>query len=95
MRQYQTNGMKNRGQVHRKRFVPMFGLKLLDRREMANHGVVDENVDGAILIQRRLDQITDFCGLPQIGAVVKRLDAELRFQARADAPMPDPLRRGR
>ena len=37
--------MERRREVDRQRLVPFLGRKLLDRREMPDHGIVDKDID--------------------------------------------------
>ena len=63
--------------------VPFLDREFLDRRDVLDAGVVDQDVAGAELALRRLDHGGDLGGLGHVGARVDRLDAELLLDAGA------------
>jgi hypothetical protein len=74
-RQRETDGVKRRRQINRQRFVPVFRREILDRAEISNDSVVDQNIQPPMSMLCNLDQLGDLRGLPQVGTVVLRAHA--------------------
>ena len=66
-----------RGKIDGDDGVPLVGRKVLDRRDMLDAGVVDEDVDRTHLGFGVGDHRLDFGALGHVGRVVESLDPEL------------------
>jgi hypothetical protein len=75
--------MEGGGKIDRNDRVPFLDRKVLDRRDELYAGVVDENIDRTELALSVSDHGRNFRGLAHVGAVIKRLDAEVLFDGGA------------
>ena len=69
-----ARGVEGRGKVDGDDRVPFFGREVLDRRDMLDAGIVDEDVGPAKLIGAALHHPLDRLRIGHIGAVVDRAD---------------------
>ena len=84
-RQNETSGMKGGRQIDRHDGVPLFGRKLLQRRNVLDAGIVHKNVEPAVGLQYGFDHLADGGWLRHVGGGISRADFELRddFRLRA------------
>ena len=73
--------MKRRRQIERDDVIPFFIGEILDRGNMLDAGIVDENIDPSQMTRDFRDHAVDFPGIHQIGAVVKNFGVVLGLQA--------------
>ncbi len=71
LRQRGSGGVKGRGQVDRDDRIPLLRRELVDRGNVLNAGVVDQDIAAAC----RLDQGAAFVRLGHVGLDIARLDA--------------------
>lgn len=78
----QADGMERRRQVHRERLVPALHGEVLDRREMAHHGIVHQDVHAAPGARGLGHHVADAVRLGEIGADVARGGGAARLEPR-------------
>ena len=78
-----ADGMKRRRQIDRDDLVPFLDREFLDRRDVLNAGIVDEDVERAESLLGRVDHVGNFGGLGHVGRRIGRLHAEILFDAGA------------
>ena len=64
-----TGEMKRARQVDGDDRVPLLGREFLDRRDVLNAGIVDDNVDPAELLLCSSEERSDLIGLGHVGPV--------------------------
>jgi hypothetical protein len=67
-RNRQADGVKGAGEIDRQDRIPLLDRELLDRGNMLDAGIVDEDVDAAELAAREVDHGGDVAALADVGA---------------------------
>ena len=78
-----ADGVERRRQVDGDDRVPLLDREFLDRRDVLDAGIVDQDVARAELLFGRLDHRGDLGRLGHVGRRIERLDAELLLDAGA------------
>ena len=78
-----ADGMKRRRKIDGDDLVPFLDRKFLDRRDMLDAGIVDEDVERTESLLGRLHHGGDLGRLGHVGRRIDRLDAEILLDAAA------------
>lgn len=84
--------VENARQVNGENIVPFLDGEGLDRRDVLNTGVVDDDIDAAKLAFGPGEHRFDLPHVAQVGVVVARREPQLRNLAQAAWLSPKPLR---
>ncbi len=78
-RQCQPRGVECGRQIDRQDLIPFLDRKLVERCDVLNAGIVDENVEPTKVGQRRCDHLGDLVWRRHIGRRIAGLDAVIGF----------------
>ena len=80
--------MEHRRQIDRQDRVPFIGREVLDRRDVLDAGIVDEDVGRAELVGAAPDHLLDLRGVGKIGAIMGRVQFAAVASISAGSPKP-------
>ena len=75
--------MESRAEIDRDDLVPVFGREILDRADMLDAGVVDQDIQPSERLDRTRDHVRDLVRLRHVGAVITHFDTVLLSEPRA------------